>query len=325
MPKDIKASVIIPIKNGGKFFQKVLKRVLEQESNFDFEVVLVDSGSTDGTLEYVKSIAKKDKRIRIFTIKPEDFSHGKTRNYACSKARGSYFCFLTQDALPKDKNWLNNLIKAFKNDKEIAGVFGKHLPYKKTLPVEKQTIIDHFDIFIGDKWQKIKIKDKKDYKKNKGWYIFFSNNNSCIRRDIWEKYPFPNVYMAEDQNWAKLILERGFAKAYTPNATVYHSHYYSIKQIIKRFFDEYRSHLKMGTVKPASIFDAFKFYYSNYKRSCGVILRGKYNFLQRFRWLIFYLFYDLAKTIGFFVGTNSDRYKFLSKKFFSMQEDIKKQ
>ncbi|MCB5464250.1 glycosyltransferase [Vibrio lentus] len=48
-------SIIIPIKNPGSVFKRVLDSVLNQKTNFDYEVIIIDSGSTDNTLEMVKS------------------------------------------------------------------------------------------------------------------------------------------------------------------------------------------------------------------------------------------------------------------------------
>ncbi len=320
----MKASIIIPVKNGGGIYKKVLKKVLSQDLDKPYEVIIIDSGSKDGSLEFTRKMIDKygKDKLKLYKIKPQDFGHGKTRNYGASLATGEFLCFITQDALPLNNNWLKNLIKAFKNDTEIVGVFGKHIPYKNTNLVESRLILDHFEKFIGDKWRKFKITDKKHYQENKGWYIFFSNNNSCIRKKFFDKYPFPEVFMAEDQNWAKLILEKGFAKAYAPDAVVYHSHSYSIKQIFKRYVDEYYAHIRMGTVKRANFLDFLKNYYLIYRHSLGIIKREKnISVLRKLKDIFYFLIYDLAKALGFWVGTNTMRFKSLKSKF-SMQKEI---
>src|SRR5690349_7580189 len=76
----LKASVVIPTKNPGPIFRQVLAAVCSQETPFDYDVLVVDSGSTDGSVEFVREFA--DPRVRLMQIKPTEFGHGKTRNLA---------------------------------------------------------------------------------------------------------------------------------------------------------------------------------------------------------------------------------------------------
>lgn len=318
----IVASVIIPIKNGGELFKKVVDKVLSQEVEFPYELILVDSGSSDGTLEFAQSVAEREDNVRLYKIKPEDFGHGKTRNYAASFAAGDFFVFLTQDALPYDETWLQKLVSAFKNDPEIGGVFGKHLPYENALPVEKHTIINHFDKYIGDTWQKIKITDIEHFKLHTGWYIFFSNNNSAIRKSLFKELKFSEVEMSEDQNFAKEMLLKGYAKAYAHDAIVYHSHRYTMKEILKRFFDEYRSYNLLGVTKESTILAMFKFYIKQYASSVKAIYEVEPSLVKKCYWVIYFVFYDAAKALGYYFGTNAQRFNFYNT--LSMQEENKR-
>jgi len=296
-----KATVIIPVKNGGEILKKVVDKVLSQKLKGNFELVVVDSGSTDGSLEFLKN--HPDKRVKILKISPKEFGHGKTRNFAVSKAKGEFVAFITQDALPASNKWLQKLIDAFK-ESDIVGVFGKHIPYENTYPVEKKQIVEHFDKNFGKKWLKFKIKDKKDYEARKGWYIYYSDNNSCMRKDILQKIPFRNFWMGEDQFWARDILEAGYAKAYEPEAAVYHSHKYSFREIIKRYYDEYRLHVEVGNATKAGIKDALRFFMHSYKYSLKTIFELKTNIFKKIYWMFFYFVYDLARTYGYYIGTN---------------------
>ena len=81
------------------------------------------------------------------------------------------------------------------------------------------------------------------YKADNGYmqYLaFFSDNNACLRRSVWEKYPYPDVDFAEDQVWMRKMLEKGYKKVYCPHAPVYHSHNFKLSTFYQRFFDEYR-------------------------------------------------------------------------------------
>lgn len=316
------ASIIIPIKNGGILLKDVLSVIQNQVTDFEFELVLIDSSSTDGSYEYLLDLEKKYTNIKVIQIEANDFGHGKTRNFATTLAEGDFFVFLTQDALPANDQWLQNLINGFRGDKEIGGVFGKHLPYSNALPVEKYTIINHFDKYIGDAWQKIKIENKEHFDQHTGWYIFFSNNNSCIRRKVFEDIMFSEVEMSEDQNFAKDMLLKGYAKAYVNDSVVYHSHRYNTKEIFKRFYDEYRSYNLLGVAKEASLYDFLKFYITHYGRSIIAVRNIVPGKLDKLKWVLFYTGYDFAKSLGYYFGTNNKRFRLYS--FFSMQEENKK-
>ena len=69
-------SIVIPTKNGGHLFEKVLDAVFKQKTEYEYEVICVDSGSKDGTLDVIRKYP-----CRLFQIEPSEFGHGKTRNY----------------------------------------------------------------------------------------------------------------------------------------------------------------------------------------------------------------------------------------------------
>jgi rhamnosyltransferase len=83
--------------------------------------------------------------------------------------------------------------------------------------------------------------DRDRYSRDQGYrqfLHFFSDNNACLRRSVWERIPYPDVDFAEDQIWAKTIIEAGYAKAYAPAAAVYHSHSYNVIETARRAYDE---------------------------------------------------------------------------------------
>lgn len=238
-------SVCILTKNPGAIFKLVLPAVLNQKTDFSYEVIVVDSGSTDGTLDFINDL--KSERIKLLSIKPTDFGHGKTRNYAVSKSSGEFVAMITHDALPKNDYWLQGMIAPFFEDEAIAGVFGRHDAYESASPFTKRDIGLHFDNFNAG--QKIVwLDDKERYAKDVGyrqWLHYFSDNNAALRKSVWEKIPYPEVDFAEDQLWAKEIIEKGYKKAYADDAIVYHSHNYSLGQTFRRSYDESRALKKL--------------------------------------------------------------------------------
>ncbi len=229
-------SVIIPVKNGLPEFENVLDALKTQVLDHPYEVIILDSGSKDGSMSI---IPMDDPRFRLVEIDPRSFGHGKTRNLGAKLARGEYCAFLTHDAAPVDDFWLQELVKPLREDEQVAGVFGRHIAYEGATPFTKWELETHFEGLKN--WKTVSITDAREYVRNQGLrqiYHFYSDNSSCFRKSIWEKYPYPDVNFAEDQMWAKQIVEAGYKKAYAWDSVVYHSHDYSIWERFQRSYDE---------------------------------------------------------------------------------------
>ncbi|ARP88275.1 glycosyltransferase family 2 protein [Bordetella genomosp. 9] len=232
-----KVSVVVLTKNPGDIFRQVLEAVLIQQTRFAFDVLVVDSGSTDGTLDHVKSLA--DPRVRTLQIPPAEFGHGKTRNLAIASTRGQYVAMLTHDALPATPQWLQSLVDVADSDDSIAGVYGRHIAYPDANPFTKRDLIEHFEYF--GKQKVVFCEDADRYRADQHYrqvLHFFSDNNALLRRTVWEVIPYPEVDFAEDQVWAKHVIEAGWKKGYSDEGAVYHSHDYAIFEKLQRSFDE---------------------------------------------------------------------------------------
>lgn len=230
-------SIVIPTKNGGKRLDEVLTAVFSQKTEYEYEVICVDSGSTDQTLEILRRYP-----CRVYEIPPEKFGHGKTRNYGAGKGTGTYIMFLTQDALPANEQWMQSMIDAMQLEEGIAGGFGIHYPYPDCNILDKRDLPRHFRNF-GEENTVFFLEDKERYYTDQGYqqYLaFFSDNNSCLKRSVWEKIPYQDVEFAEDQIWSRQILEAGYKKVYCPYAAVYHSHNYPLKTYFRRYYDEFK-------------------------------------------------------------------------------------
>lgn len=231
-------TIVIPTKNAGTQIERVLDAVQKQKTNLEYEVICVDSGSKDSTLESIS----KYSFVKLYEIAPDEFGHGKTRNYGASKGSGEFIVFITQDALPASDKWLENLVSAVADDPICAGGFGIHYPYPECNLFDKRDLKLHFEGF-GKQNTYYWITDWKRYHEDEGYrhlLAFYSDNNSCMRRSIWEKYPYADVNFAEDQIWARQMIELGYHKVYVADAPVYHSHNYKMTSYFGRYFDEYK-------------------------------------------------------------------------------------
>jgi rhamnosyltransferase len=218
-------SISILTKNEGPNIGPCLEAVFSQKGVGKFEVLLVDSGSTDATLEIASRFP-----IRIEQIRPEEFHHARTRNFAANLGTGTIIVNLSGDAIPASDFWLKELLANF-SDPDVGAVYGRQLP-KPGSPMERH---DTYDRIYGD--QRI-VKDSAHGNRMGYRFYHFSDVNSALRRSMWEKIPYPEDFKTfEDLAIAKRILDTGWKIVYEPEAPVFHSHHYNAKQLVKRYFD----------------------------------------------------------------------------------------
>jgi len=234
----IKASVTIPTSSAGEVFKKVVKRLQEQRAPWEFEVLVLDSGSKDGTVEFVK----ENPDIKLHIIPNSEFQHGRTRNLAISLTGGEYVAVLTQDALPVDEYWLYNMVTSLEHYPNAAGVFGKHFAWPDADPYTQRDLKNHFLGFEEHPYCVSKETDIAKWKSDDlGWkqfLHFYSDNNSMMRKSVWDKIPYPEVAFGEDQAWAWEIIKAGYQKVYCKQGAVYHSHDFDEGNVEKRAFEE---------------------------------------------------------------------------------------
>ena len=173
-------SVIIPTKNGARYLNRILNKLLKQQTQLQFEVIIIDSGSTDSTLD----IIAKYKKVNLVKISPKEFGHGKTRNHGARLAKGEYLVFLTQDAIPQDYKWLDNLINTYSQDENIAGVYCRQIPRTFENPASVEGIKNW--IAGLDKFYIEKLEDKSEFEKlsplDKRLKVNFDNVASSVSR-----------------------------------------------------------------------------------------------------------------------------------------------
>jgi len=225
-------SILIPVKNGGRYLDELLTAVKNQRGDAAVvEIIAVDSGSRDRSVAILRRHG-----ATVVQIPPQEFGHGKTRNLAASRATGDYLVLLTQDATPANEYWLAHLLAPVQADPTIVGAYSRHLPRPSCHPMEWRRIVELE--LSGRPASCINAAvDNPDYVSNPGLYYFFANASSVIRRDLWRQFPFPDVAFGEDQLWAKQVLEAGYKTAYCAESLVYHSHSYGPWDNFGRHFD----------------------------------------------------------------------------------------
>jgi len=217
-------SVIIPTYNGEVYLPKLLEALKSQ--TVSFELIIIDSSSSDNTLNIAKKYADK-----IISIPQSEFDHGGTRTKAGKEAKGDILVFLTQDALPYNNKSIENIVKIFDNP-NIGASYGRQLAYNHTNPFG--THLREFNYGTESYIRELKDKDKFGIKT-----AFLSDSFASYRRTALEEINWikDGLIVGEDSYaGAKLIL-KGYSLAYLSDAKVYHSHSYTIVQEFKRYFD----------------------------------------------------------------------------------------
>lgn len=243
-------SVAIPVRDGGELFAGVLRALAEQ--SVEHELLVCDSGSSDGSLE----LARKH-GARVLEIAPERFGHGSVRNRLMGASTGSHVALLTQDSEPADAHWLADLLAGFELAPDIAIVYGPyrarpHAPTAVRIELERW-----FASLSPDDAPQVERLESHALSLPAleliGRRGFFTNANACLSRAAWERVPFREVPYAEDRALAIDMLRAGYAKAFVPRAAVIHSHDYTSGEQLRRCFDEWRGLREVyGWREPAS-------------------------------------------------------------------------
>jgi len=195
-----KVSIIVRTKNEERWINSCLRSIFEQTYK-NFEVIIVDNYSKDLTIKLAK-------RFKVKIVKIKNFKPGKAINLGIRNSVGKIIVCLSGHCVPKDKNWLLNLISNLKL-KNVAAVYGRQEPFSFSSDLDKRDLINTFGL---DK--KIQIKDS-----------FFHNANSAFKKNIWKKMPFDeNASNIEDRLWANDIIKKKLKIVYEPKASVYHWH-----------------------------------------------------------------------------------------------------
>lgn len=232
----VDATVVILTFDGERYIDQILAALQAQRYEGTFEVLVIDSGSHDRTLEIVGRYSE----VRLHEIPNEEFGHGRTRNLAARLANGRFVAYLTHDAIPASDRWLHELLAPFDIDERVVAVMGRQAPRPLCFPLLKYEIRSVFAGFGPDFGTTLFYKD--DFIDTKGVADavgFYSDVNSAARRDVLLGIiPYRDVAYAEDQLFGRDVIEHGLIKAYAPRATVVHSNDLTLDEYRKRLYDE---------------------------------------------------------------------------------------
>jgi len=214
-------SCVIRTYNEAKWIGKLIDTLRSQSNvSFDREIVVVDSGSTDASVDIVKNLD-----VKLIEIQKAEFNYSKALNLGIENSTGDLIVILSAHSIPREDGWLQRIIGHFKDEK-VAGVYCRQIPWPDADPFEVLRIEKTF----GET-------SRNFSKEASNANISFSNVASCIRRKVWEKHPFIILPAAEDFEWAQWAIENGYKIVYDAQASVYHSHRDTCSQAARRMIE----------------------------------------------------------------------------------------
>ncbi|NQZ56965.1 MAG: glycosyltransferase [Lentisphaeraceae bacterium] len=212
-------SVVMRNKNEGPVVAETLAMLGKQDFQGKVELIVIDSGSTDCSLQILKDYQPD----YLHEIKPHEYIPGVILNWGMRRASHDWVVFLNSDATPLNEQWLTNLLIASVTSKNFGAAFSQQVVRKGA----KAVFAIDYDKCFGPH----RISDQ--------WDHFFSMVSSIAYKPSWGKHPFDEAFQySEDDEWSRRLKRAGYEIVYVAESKVIHSHNYTFKQTIKRAYGE---------------------------------------------------------------------------------------
>jgi rhamnosyltransferase len=223
-------SVVIPVRNGASTLAEALDGLMAQTLGGRLEIIVIDSGSTDGSLDVARRYP-----LRLHVIASSEFNHGETRNLGARLATGEFVAMTVQDAVPADAHWLERMVKHF-DDPKVAGVCGqqitRHDPDKNPL--------EWFRPYSEPVPKRVWFADPAEFQHpppaEQVALCAWDDVTAMYRRSVLLAVPYRRVSFGEDMVWARDALAAGHALVYDYSARVYHYHHQTFRFRFRRTF-----------------------------------------------------------------------------------------
>jgi rhamnosyltransferase len=231
-------TIFIPTFNGGALLEEVLCGLEAQETPLAFEILGIDSGSQDGTVDRLRRHP-----VRVLEIPNHEFDHGLTRNRAVQEALGAIVVLTVQDATPASSDWLATMVSHF-DDPEVAGVYCHQIPRQDCSPFLRERLKSWVKGGGSPEVRQVKSPESfwKDLDHIQRWRtIAFDNVASAVRKSMALSHPFPRRRFGEDVTWAKGAILAGYKIVMEPRVAVIHSHRNSVWYEFKRAYLDHQN------------------------------------------------------------------------------------
>lgn len=249
LEQDITVSVIIPAKNAGDEFRFLLAMLKNQQGFRKVEIVVVDSGSTDGTVAIAEAFG-----ARIVHLPPEEFTHSHARNLGAENASGDYLLFTVQDALPPSERWLYELFYALKENGAVAASCAE-FPREDADLFYRVLGWHHYNFMEVAGQDRILCRPAQENHLSLRKNAQISDIACLISRDIFQQYRF-RVDYAEDLDLGLRLIRDGHKMVLLGSVRIIHSHnrnpYYHLRRgyVDKYFISQILSDLPKAAAEP---------------------------------------------------------------------------
>ena len=250
LPGQPVVSVVIPTLDAGQGLAGLLEAVHAQQVPGGVELVVIDSGSRDGTPERARGAG-----ARVLSIPRRHFDHGRARNQAIAASSGEFVALTVQDAMPADVGWLGRLLAPLLGPTEVAGSYGLQVAPPSAGLLERTRSSLWCEAHGEPRLQSLSDPEALAAlePEERLEQIRFDNVTSCIRRKVWEAIPFPEGNFGEDMGWARAVLLAGHKLACVPSARVWHSHERGWFYELRRSYVDGRNRVRLVDWPPAGL------------------------------------------------------------------------
>jgi rhamnosyltransferase len=230
----MQCSVVIRAYNEAKHIGNLLEGIRQQTVR-EVQVILVDSGSNDATVEIAQRYG-----AQVVPISPQEFTFGRALNRGVAAARADLVVIVSAHCYPVYPDWLEQLLKPLE-DEQVALSYGKQRGGETNQYSEQQFFRKYFP----------------DISQPRQGQPYSHNANAAIRRSVWQQQPYnENLTGLEDLSWSSWVMSQGYAIAYMAEAEVIHVHAEKPSQVYRRY---QREAIAMKQILPESRFSLWNF------------------------------------------------------------------
>ena len=227
-------SIVIRAYNEEKHIGRLLEGIRQQTVK-DVEIILVDSGSTDGTVSIAEAFG-----ARLMRISSAEFTFGRSLNFGVQAAKREFIVIASAHVYPVYPDWIESLLRPFE-DERIALTYGKQRGPDDAKYSEQQ---------IYHQWY-------PDASKPNQPTAFCNNANAAIRKSLWEKNKYDETLTGlEDVAWGKWAKEQGYKIAYVAEAEIIHIHNETPRGVYNRYR---REAMALRKIYPEANFNLYDF------------------------------------------------------------------
>jgi len=304
-----RVSVVIPTWNGGARFREVLAALAEQDLEGGFQLVVVDSESSDGSAEAARAAG-----ALVETIPQREFNHGATRNRAIARSSGELVCLLTQDARPLDESYVRCLTQVYDENPRVDGVYARQFPRPDCDPLLAERLRQWS---AARTERELKVFAPGDPARSRAMYrslpplerylsCAFDDVASSVRRSTWQRWPFPHRSFGEDVAWARSVLLAGGEIAFEPTARVEHSHRIRMGREFRRIYADHRNLYELFELRNVPDWQAVWSGWAWQRGFYRDLLAGlRLSSAERLWWRAYSVPYALLETDAQFLGARS--------------------